>query len=232
MKAFFKAIRDRDLEKVRGYLIKSPELVNSTAKQPPKKDDGQSPLQVAFKTDNLEIARLLIENNADINFIESSDINSLNTPVFHDFIKALVHNTNESEIDFQSYIEMFKYLINKGVDFTKKDSYENNSLDRLIMDTDNLYQFDHKLNWDSKSGKYIESKKGKNINTEKRLISIYEIFIQQFLKDSEIDIDVNEYSRDTGIYDEFKIDTFSIEILNRLLIEKTGKGLRNFENKK
>ena len=50
MKKLFKAIRNNDLDTVRQLIEKKPELVNCTAKQPPKKDDGQSPLQVALKT--------------------------------------------------------------------------------------------------------------------------------------------------------------------------------------
>lgn len=51
-------------------IEKKPELVNCTAKQPPKKDDGQSPLQVALKTGNTAIAEFLIDNGANVNFIE------------------------------------------------------------------------------------------------------------------------------------------------------------------
>ncbi|MCT4595158.1 MAG: ankyrin repeat domain-containing protein [Anaeromicrobium sp.] len=37
---------------------------------PPKKDDGQSPLQVALKTGNFQIADFLIDNGANLNFME------------------------------------------------------------------------------------------------------------------------------------------------------------------
>ena len=47
-------------------VTKKPELVNCVAKQPPKKDDGQSPLQVALKTGNFEIAKYLIDMGADL----------------------------------------------------------------------------------------------------------------------------------------------------------------------
>ena len=56
MKKFFKAIRDKDFELVSQLINSSPELVNCTAKQPPKKDDGQSPLQIALKTGAFDIA--------------------------------------------------------------------------------------------------------------------------------------------------------------------------------
>lgn len=54
-------------------MEKKPELVNCVARQPPRKDDGQSPLQVAFKTGRFEIAHLLLDSGADVNFIEGPD---------------------------------------------------------------------------------------------------------------------------------------------------------------
>ena len=66
MKKLFNAIRKSDLETVRQIILKQPELVNCVAKQPPKKDDGQSPLQVALKTGNNDIAEFLIDNGAEL----------------------------------------------------------------------------------------------------------------------------------------------------------------------
>ena len=42
MKKLFVAIRNSDLDTVKQLIEKKPELVNCVAKQPPKKDDGQS----------------------------------------------------------------------------------------------------------------------------------------------------------------------------------------------
>lgn len=61
MKKLFLAIRHDDLQKVKDIIGKNPELVHCTAKQPPKKDDGQSPLQVALKTANFDIADYLLD---------------------------------------------------------------------------------------------------------------------------------------------------------------------------
>ncbi len=87
MQVLFKAIRARDVNKVISYIQQEQGLANCIAKSPPKCDDGQSPLQVAFKTDDIAIARLLIEYGADINFIDSGKLNTWHTPVFHDFIR-------------------------------------------------------------------------------------------------------------------------------------------------
>ena len=70
MKKLFTAIRASNLEMVRQVIEKKLALVNCVAKQPPKKDDGQSPLQVALKTGNIAIANYLLDMGADVNFIE------------------------------------------------------------------------------------------------------------------------------------------------------------------
>ncbi len=44
MQALLKAIRDREVEKVKALIAKDPQLVQATAaKEPSKKDHGQSP---------------------------------------------------------------------------------------------------------------------------------------------------------------------------------------------
>ena len=72
MKKLFKAIRDNNFELVFQLINSDPELVNCTAKQPPKKDDGQSPLQVALTTGNLEIASYLLDMGADATYESAS----------------------------------------------------------------------------------------------------------------------------------------------------------------
>ena len=91
MNKLFTAIRKKDNKTSKALIEKKPELVNSTAKQPPKKDDGQSPLQVALKSGNFEIAEYLINNGADVNFIEDeSCANDWRMPALHDAITAAV----------------------------------------------------------------------------------------------------------------------------------------------
>lgn len=68
MKKLFTAIRQGRLDEVAAILDKKPELIACLAKAPPKKDDGQSPLMVAIKSDNLEVAQLLLDRGADVNF--------------------------------------------------------------------------------------------------------------------------------------------------------------------
>ncbi len=65
MKKIFTAIRQGKFDEVKSILEKKPELVNCVSGALPKKDHGQSPLQVALKTGKYEIADYLIEHGAD-----------------------------------------------------------------------------------------------------------------------------------------------------------------------
>ena len=108
MKKIFKAIKDKDFDLVRTLIENKEELVNCVAKQPPKKDDGQSPLQVALKTGALDIAEYLIDCGADLNYMEDeSCCNEWRTPVIHDAINAAVMkcrwNTNDKIRGFIEY---------------------------------------------------------------------------------------------------------------------------------
>lgn len=74
MKKLFKAIKQNDFEEVRRIIEKKPELVNCISKAPPKKDDGQSALQVAIKNGggwhDTRIISYLLDKGADVNFME------------------------------------------------------------------------------------------------------------------------------------------------------------------
>ena len=91
MRKLFNAIRKDDFETVKQLLEKKPELIACTAKQPPKKDDGQSPLQAALKTGRFNIVEYLLDLGADINFMEDDTCcNEWRAPVIHDAINAAV----------------------------------------------------------------------------------------------------------------------------------------------
>ena len=152
MKKLFTAIRKSDLEEVKRIIDKDISLVNCVAKQPPKKDDGQSPLQVSIKSGNFEIAKYLIEKGADINFMEDeSSANEWRIPVVQDAINAAVMcsrwNINDSPMGFvefsnkekaDSAFEILSILLDKGADVNKLDSYGNSSLWRFCIQADQV----------------------------------------------------------------------------------------------
>ena len=152
MKKLFKSIRDSEIEIVKQIIEKQPELVNCIAKQPPKKDDGQSPLQVAFKTGNTDIAEYLIDMGANVNFIEDeSCCNSWRTPVLHDAINCAVMccrwNTNDEMRGFKVYsikekadeaLRLLKKMIDAGADVNAVDSHGNSGLNRFGLQANQI----------------------------------------------------------------------------------------------
>ena len=146
MKKLFRAIRNRDLETVHYIIDNRPELVNCRAKQPPKKDDGQSPLQIALKTGNTAIAEYLLDMGADVNFIEDeSCCNQWRVPVIHHAINCAVMlsrwNTNDSlsgfvvhstEEEAMESLHLLKRMIAAGADVNALDSYGNSGLSRFV----------------------------------------------------------------------------------------------------
>ncbi len=137
IKIFFKAISDGDINKVSELLNNNSEYLSICNVAPPKKDDGQSGLQVAFKTGNFEIARLLIDKGADTNFMETSEINEWTAPVLHDCIRAIIFNSYMLQRDTKQFDKAFALLqlmLSKKADPKSTDSYGNNCLHRALLD--------------------------------------------------------------------------------------------------
>jgi ankyrin repeat protein len=137
IKIFFKAINDGDLNKISSLIYKDIEYLRVCNFAPPKKDDGQSGLQVAFKSGRFEIARFLIEKGSDVNFIESSSVNEWTAPVLHDCIRATIFNSYTLEKDttkFDTAFSLLELMLNKKADPNSIDSYGNNCLHRAFMD--------------------------------------------------------------------------------------------------
>jgi hypothetical protein len=137
IKIYFQAIRAGDLQQVKELVTGSKEYLRATNFAPPKKDDGQSGLQVAFKTGQFSVAAFLIQEGADVNFIETSDINDWRAPVLHDCIRATIFNSYTLERDpakFQVAISLLQLMLDKGANPNAADSYGNSCLNRAILD--------------------------------------------------------------------------------------------------
>lgn len=154
LKKLFVAIRHGDWDQINEILKKKPELIHCTAKQPPKKDDGQSPLQVAIKTGHFKIADYLIACGADVNFMEPESCNEWRMPVLQDAIRATIMNTRylappyksgEKEWEIRNSQEQFylafnllKKMLDMGADIHAHDSYGNSCLGRAILDANQI----------------------------------------------------------------------------------------------
>ena len=168
MKKLFIAIRQKNIDEVSEILDRKPELVNCTSKESPKKDEGQSPLQIAIKTDNYDIAELLIKRGANVKFMEIESQNEeWRKPVLHFAISAVVHNSrfaiyiptyssnnksgfwglfkkdqwkieNEPTSNYQKAFKILKLIIEKGAEINSNDNYGISSLERLCMAIENI----------------------------------------------------------------------------------------------
>lgn len=153
MKKLFLAIRHCEVETVKELIEKKPELISCTAKQPPKKDDGQSPLQVAIKTGNWEIAHYLLDKGADVNFMESEECcNEFRIPALHDAIMAAVLSSRfvRTNFDGKGYMQcstkkraddsfaLLERMVTMGADVNGCDSYGNSALTRAVLDANQI----------------------------------------------------------------------------------------------
>ena len=142
MKKLFTVIHQGKLDEVKMILEKKPELVNCVSGALPKKDHGQSPLQVALKTGKYEIADYLISHGADVNFMEAEDDDpGLRAPVLFDAINATItslcyRRVDESDIAF----DYVKLLIEKGADVNKSASNGFDSINWSICTAELLFE--------------------------------------------------------------------------------------------
>lgn len=133
MRKLFKAIRQNDLETVKDILSRNPAAVNCLAEIPPKKDEGQSPLQVAIKTGNLDIANYLINQGADVGHMEPDKglppTRCYRCPVLFDAIMRLF---SRWEDDRQGYMQLIARLLELGADPNQSDNRGFTSWDMAI----------------------------------------------------------------------------------------------------
>ena len=147
MKKLFTAVRKDDLETLKTVLEKKPELLHCVATPPPKKDAGQSLLQVAFKCGRFRIAEYLLDMGADVNFIEADDCgNDWRAPVIQDAINAAVMtsrwNVNNELMGFKVFsteqeadraYAVLERMLEKGADLNKPDSFGNTGIWRACI---------------------------------------------------------------------------------------------------
>lgn len=134
MKKLFKAIRQGDLNEVKAILEKNPESVSNVAVPPPKKDIGQSPLQIATKIGEFDIAYYLIEHGADVNFMETeADGVTWRTPILHDAIRTTFMSLCYGDTEESAKgLELMRELLKRGADPNKQASNTFAALDECV----------------------------------------------------------------------------------------------------
>ena len=138
IQSFFKAVRVGDVEKVSALIQNDKAYVTVCSVSPPKKDEGQSALQVALKAGNFAVARLLIEAGGDVDFVETSTTNEWRIPVLHDAIRATIFSSYTLQKDSSHFDDAFavlELLLSRKANVHATDSFGNNSLHRAILDS-------------------------------------------------------------------------------------------------
>ncbi|MBQ9233799.1 MAG: ankyrin repeat domain-containing protein [Lachnospiraceae bacterium] len=139
MKKLFTMIRQGNFEEVQAIINKNPSLVNCVAGSTPKKDHGQSPLQVALKIGQIEIADYLIDCGADVNFMEAEDDDpGLRAPVLFDGITATIVSLCYGKFDVSDKaLLILEKMIAKGADV---NSFTSNGLGTINWAISNAEQ--------------------------------------------------------------------------------------------
>lgn len=166
MKKLFKAIRQRNLEEVKAIIEKKPALVNCVATPPPKKDNGQSPLQVAIKIGAVEVVYYLIESGADVNFMEAEDDDpGLRCPVLHDAIRMVMMSLCYKKFDESDQgLKIVEELLKRGADPNKKASNGFDALNMTISDAEYVLDNDiYSAAWEK---------------AEQQLVKLFDLLIQ------------------------------------------------------
>lgn len=139
MKKIFVAIKQNNFEEVQRILEKNPELVNCIAKAPPKKDDGQSALQVAIKNGSgwhdTRIISYLLDLGADVNFMEDdkglSPREICCMPVLGDMAHAVYYQATPLDYKYdrkgtekrtKEFMDVFARMLDLGADPDKMDN--------------------------------------------------------------------------------------------------------------
>lgn len=152
MKKLFTAVRKNDFETLKTVLEKKPALLHCVATPPPKKDAGQSLLQVALKCGRFEIAEYLIDMGSDVNFMEADDCgNDWRAPVIQDAINAAIMtsrwNVNNELMGFKVFstaqeadraYAVLERMLEEGADLNKSDSFGNSGLCRAILQANQI----------------------------------------------------------------------------------------------
>lgn len=129
MNKLFKDIRHSDIEAVQAAISKNIAVVNEVYNaKAPKKDIGQSPLQVAIKCGEFEIIELLLEKGANPDFMENPALvpsHSVCMPVLHDAIIGVFSSLCYKQYGHsEKYVDLIKLLLENGANPNKKTSAE------------------------------------------------------------------------------------------------------------
>lgn len=147
MNVMFREIRRGEIEKIRARIAKKPAVVNEIfTGTRPKKDIGQSPLQVAVKCGQFEIIDLLLDHGADPDFMENradqpadtNDYYFMPMSILHDAIMGVFGSLPYSEYErSENYVKLIAKLLALGAD-PDKESFPHPRTNTTTLPLDTL----------------------------------------------------------------------------------------------
>lgn len=179
MKKLFTLIRQGKTEEVAALLDRKPELISCTATAPPKKDDGQSPLMVAIKSDNPEVAHLLLDRGADVNFRDApTQPHNESVPIWYlavgqCFMRAGDSVSQRSKERSKEYFLLLRRLLDMGVDPNQKATSDHWSINAWQMALDEYVRFAHT----SYSSYYREGEMAHNRQLREMLKAVLDLLL-------------------------------------------------------
>ena len=197
MKKLFTAIRQGKAEEVAAILDKNPDLISCLAKAPPKKDDGQSPLMVAIKSDNLEVAHLLLDRGADVNFRDApTQPHSESAPIWYNavgqcFMRAR-HTVGPGPERSKGYFLLLRRLLDLGMDPNQKFTTDYCAFNAWYYALNQYDYFSH-----SSLSDYPPSRE-RELEEQRRLGEMLRAVLDELLKHG-VDVHDFEPPRDNGL---------------------------------
>ena len=147
METLFKAIDDSNIEKVKQVITETPTLISTVATEP-EELEGESLLQHAIKSSEIDIANFLIDQGADVNYFGTGTLDKWELPILHVAISGAIQNTRfpRREADgpkndgvlYQQHFDLLKRILEEGADVHKVDTYGNLPIMRAVLDALNL----------------------------------------------------------------------------------------------
>lgn len=152
----FEAIKADDLERVKAIISEDPSAVNAVAPKRPPDTRGMSPLQVSLCTGrHREIAWLLLESGADVNYIPDRKIAEEARPALFDGVNAAIWNARRYAWDGKSTTPLrlewkhtkeesddafafLRRMLELGADVSVIDHYGRNCLMEAVAEANNI----------------------------------------------------------------------------------------------
>ncbi|AHM59131.1 ankyrin [Flammeovirgaceae bacterium 311] len=249
---FFKLIKDEEFDysaEIKEMLNEFPELSNSIVTGIAKGIDGFSSLKLAIRFYNFDVAKILVQNGADVNYIESSEVRQNHSPIFFDFMEIMrdlieVKNYGEVENGF----ELWDLFDSNGLNYTQKSNTTdgvnppNNFVQAFIRLVGAKYGNKHLVHNETKynpPNPFVSIFRFSSESQDDKKESCYRHMAERLLDQVNIDIlkevDANKFRSWSSNILPFYIengfvDNYSLTLVNELTKKKYGFELRNIND--